>query len=99
MSLDYRVRKGTQKKREGKGTRQGGLFRNGSQGTTATETMNIITGTRHHNMFNCLNNIRACGTLVGGGDTTFVQWLIETGTVEAESRYNGDIRGGEEMEI
>src|SRR6185312_2269997 len=99
MSVDYIRRKGTQKKRETKIRGQRGLFGNGSQFTKAIKTKLIITRTRHHNMFNCFHNIWACGTLVGGRNPTFIQGLIETGSVEPKARYNRCIRGREKAKI
>src|ERR1041385_7158455 len=83
MSIYYIRGRGAQKKGEGKGRRQRWLFSNSRQVTKTGKTRGIITRARHHNMFDCFNNICTCRTLIGGRNMTFVPGLIETSAIES----------------
>ena len=51
--------------------------------------MFVISGTCHENMFDCFNDVGACGAFVSIRAMTFEEGLVESGSVEAQARYGG----------
>ena len=55
----------------------------------ALESNRVITGTMHDNMFHSLDGvIPSCRTDVGLNPSTFVERMVETSTIEANTRYD-----------